>query len=76
MAHAAKIESDCQQVFGACASGRISRSILRTCLRDYISQLAWECLGILLKEMIEVAKERSIWSSRIREICSNNNLLL
>ncbi|CAL8371117.1 unnamed protein product [Arctogadus glacialis] len=29
--------------------------------RDYISTLAWECLGIPLSELVNVAREREVW---------------
>lgn len=36
----------------------------RTRWRDYISRLAWECLGILPEELVEVAGERVVWTSQ------------
>jgi len=42
-------------------TGRRPRSIPRTHLRDYISLLAWECLGIPQEELESVAGERDIW---------------
>lgn len=31
------------------------------CWRDYISQLAWECLRLPQKELKELAREREAW---------------
>lgn len=33
----------------------------RTQWRDYISKLAWECLGVSQGKLEEVAREREVW---------------
>ncbi len=38
----------------------------RTCWRDYISQLAWECFRIPPKKLVEVSGERSVWVYLLR----------
>lgn len=38
----------------------------RTCWRDKVSQLAWECLRILPEELEQVSVLREIWASVIR----------
>lgn len=51
------------EVFLACTTGRRPRGRPRTCWRDYIIHLAWECLGIPQEELEDSAQERDIWSS-------------
>jgi len=51
------------EVFQSRPTGRRSRGRLRTHWRDYISQLAWECLGIPQNELESVAAEREVWVS-------------
>ena len=38
----------------------------RTHWRDYISRLAWECLGFPTEELLEVTGERNVWISLLR----------
>ena len=38
----------------------------RTRWRDYVSQLAWERLGVPQEELVEVAGEREVWASLVR----------
>lgn len=45
-----------------CAIGRRSRRRPRTCWRDYVSWLTWECLHVSLDKMEEVTRGRS-WLS-------------
>ena len=52
-----------REVFGACPTGRRPRDRPRTRWRDYISQLAWERLGVLLEELVELAGKREVWAS-------------
>lgn len=40
--------------------------------RDYISYLAWEHLGILPMELVEVARERVVWASLLKMLCLIN----
>ena len=35
---------------------------------DYVTQLAWERLGILLEELEEVSREREVWVSLLRQL--------
>ncbi|KAI2646443.1 Staphylococcal secretory antigen SsaA [Labeo rohita] len=48
------------EVFWACPTGRRPRRRPRTCWRDYVSQLAWQHLGIPLEELEEVSGEREV----------------
>ena len=50
-----------REVFLARPTGRRPRGKPRTRWRDYISSLAWECLGIPQSELTDVAGERDIW---------------
>ncbi|KAL3062470.1 hypothetical protein OYC64_002305 [Pagothenia borchgrevinki] len=52
-----------REVFQARPAGRRPRGRPRTRRRDYISLLAWECLGIPQSELIDVARERNVWGS-------------
>ncbi|KAK0156594.1 putative uncharacterized transposon-derived protein F52C9.6 [Merluccius polli] len=54
------------EVFRARPTGRRPRGRPRTCWRDYVSRLAWECLGIAQEELDEVAGEREVWASLLR----------
>lgn len=45
----------------ACPSGRRPQGRPMTHLRDYISQLAWEGLGLLPEELVEVAGGTSVF---------------
>ncbi|TWW55291.1 hypothetical protein D4764_09G0003400 [Takifugu flavidus] len=54
------------EVFRACPSGRRPPGRPRTRWRDYVSQLAWERLGIPPDEVEEVAGEREVWASLLR----------
>ncbi|TWW64245.1 hypothetical protein D4764_03G0012530 [Takifugu flavidus] len=38
----------------------------RTRWRDYVSRLAWECLGIPPDKLEKVAGEREVWASLLR----------
>ncbi|KAK3513052.1 hypothetical protein QTP70_000210 [Hemibagrus guttatus] len=48
------------EVFRACPTGNRPRGRPRTCWRDYVFRLAWECLGVPLEELEEVAREREV----------------
>lgn len=50
-----------REVFQACPAGRRPRGRPRTRWRDYISNLAWEHLGIPQSELVNVAREREVW---------------
>ena len=54
------------EVFRARPTGRRPRGRPRTRWGDYISQLAWERLGIPPEELVEVAGERAVWASLLR----------
>ncbi|KAK0156417.1 Craniofacial development protein 2 [Merluccius polli] len=54
------------EVFRARPTGRRPRGRPRTRWRDYVSRLAWECLGIPQEELDEVAGEREVWASLLR----------
>ncbi|XP_049595828.1 leucine-rich repeat-containing protein 57 isoform X1 [Syngnathus scovelli] len=54
------------EVFRACPTGRRPRGQPRTRWRDYVSQLAWERLGIPRDELDEVAGEREVWESLLK----------
>lgn len=44
----------------------------------YVSQLAWECLGVPLKEVEEVDGERGVWASlgpEPRLMAKNNQMV-
>ncbi|KAL1262168.1 hypothetical protein QQF64_007433 [Cirrhinus molitorella] len=43
------------EVFRACPTGRRPRGRPRTCWRDYVSQLAWQRLGVHLEELEDVS---------------------
>lgn len=45
------------EVFQGYLTGRKPQSKTRTRWRDYMSQLAWECLRILKKELGDVARK-------------------
>ena len=51
------------EVFRARPTGRRPWGRPRTRWRDYVSQLAWEHLGIPREELDEVAGEREVWAS-------------
>ncbi|KAK3560402.1 hypothetical protein QTP86_008477 [Hemibagrus guttatus] len=46
------------EVFRACPTGKRPRGRPRTPWRDYVSRLAWECLGVPPEELEEVSGER------------------
>ncbi|KAK3573226.1 hypothetical protein QTP86_015140, partial [Hemibagrus guttatus] len=48
------------EVFRACPTGKRPWGRPRTCWRDYVSRLAWECLGVPLEELEEVSGEREL----------------
>nr|XP_061826649.1 uncharacterized protein LOC133613269 [Nerophis lumbriciformis] len=52
-----------REVFRARPTGRRPRGRPRTRWEDYLSRLAWECLGIPQEELDEVAGEREVWAS-------------
>ncbi|KAK3565347.1 hypothetical protein QTP86_007134 [Hemibagrus guttatus] len=54
------------EVFRACPTGRRPRGRPRTRWRDYVSQLAWERLGVPPEELEEVSGEREVWASLLR----------
>lgn len=54
------------EVFRARPTGRRPRGRPRTRWRDYVSQLAWERLGVPREELDEVAGEREVWVSLLR----------
>ncbi|KAK3512519.1 hypothetical protein QTP70_015647, partial [Hemibagrus guttatus] len=49
------------EVFRACPTGKRPRGRPRTRWRDYVSRLAWECLGVPPEELEEVSGERERW---------------
>ncbi len=49
------------EVFWVRPTGRRPRGRPRTRLRDYVSRLAWERLGISLEEQEKVSREREVW---------------
>uniref|UniRef100_A0AAY5KR82 Reverse transcriptase domain-containing protein n=1 Tax=Esox lucius TaxID=8010 RepID=A0AAY5KR82_ESOLU len=53
-------------VFWSRPTGRRPRGRPRTRWRDYVSRLAWECLGVPLEELEEVSREREVWASLLR----------
>ncbi|KAK3547561.1 hypothetical protein QTP86_024709 [Hemibagrus guttatus] len=54
------------EVFRACPTGKRPRGRPKTRWRDYVSRLAWECLGVPLEELEEVSGEREVWASLLR----------
>ncbi|KAK3519769.1 hypothetical protein QTP70_003908 [Hemibagrus guttatus] len=54
------------EVFRACPTRKRPQGRPRTRWRDYVSQLAWECLGVPLEELEEVSGEREVWASLLR----------
>ncbi|PWA22456.1 hypothetical protein CCH79_00015395 [Gambusia affinis] len=54
------------EVFRARPTGRRHWGRPRTHWRDYVSQLAWEKLGIPLEELEQMAGEREFWASLYR----------
>ncbi|KAI3355238.1 hypothetical protein L3Q82_018092, partial [Scortum barcoo] len=56
-----------REVFQACPTGRRPQGRPRTRWRDYVSQLAWERLGIPPEELEEVSGVREgVWASLLR----------
>ncbi|KAF7663362.1 hypothetical protein LDENG_00212460 [Lucifuga dentata] len=51
-----------REVFQACRTGKRPQGRPRTRWRDYISWLAWECLGVPQKELEGLAKDREVWA--------------
>lgn len=43
-----------------------------TCWRNYISHLAWECLGVPQDKLEEVVDERQVWTSLLRLTCESS----
>ncbi|XP_016305013.1 uncharacterized protein LOC107660256 [Sinocyclocheilus anshuiensis] len=56
------------EVFRACPTGRRPRGRPRTRWRDYVSQLAWERLGVAPEELDEVCGEREVWGNLLRQL--------
>jgi len=56
------------EVFRARPTGRRPRGRPRTRWRDYISRLAWECLGISQEELESVAGEKEAWGALLRRL--------
>uniref|UniRef100_A0AAV2MQG6 ribonuclease H n=1 Tax=Knipowitschia caucasica TaxID=637954 RepID=A0AAV2MQG6_KNICA len=54
------------EVFRARPTGRRPRGRPRTRWRDYVSQLAWERLGVPPDELEEVCVDREVWASLLR----------
>ncbi|KAK3518183.1 hypothetical protein QTP70_033879 [Hemibagrus guttatus] len=54
------------EVFQACPTGKRPRGRPRTRLRDYVSRLTRERLGIPPEELEEVSGEREVWASLLR----------
>ncbi|XP_061663464.1 mitogen-activated protein kinase 11 isoform X2 [Syngnathoides biaculeatus] len=54
------------EVFHECPTGKRPRGRPRTRWRDYVSRLAWECLGIPPEELEEVAGEREFLVSLLK----------
>ncbi len=54
------------EVFWARPTGKRPRARPKTCWRDYVSQLAWERLGIPPEVQDEVSREREVWASLLR----------
>jgi len=54
------------EVFWARLTGRRPRGKPRTCWRDYVFRLAWECLGVPPEELEEVAGDRDVWASLLK----------
>uniref|UniRef100_A0A3B3ZRT3 Uncharacterized protein n=1 Tax=Periophthalmus magnuspinnatus TaxID=409849 RepID=A0A3B3ZRT3_9GOBI len=52
-----------REVFWACPTGRRSWGRPRTCWRDYVSQLAWERLGVPPEELEDMSGVRDVWES-------------
>uniref|UniRef100_A0A671X7J4 Reverse transcriptase domain-containing protein n=1 Tax=Sparus aurata TaxID=8175 RepID=A0A671X7J4_SPAAU len=57
-----------REVFLACPAGKRPRGRPRTRWCDYITQLAWERLGILPEELEAVSGEREVWVSLLRQL--------
>ncbi|KAK3518470.1 hypothetical protein QTP70_000905 [Hemibagrus guttatus] len=51
------------EAFRACPTGKSPRGRPRTRWRDYVFQLAWECLRVPPEELEEVAREREVTGS-------------
>ena len=54
------------EVFRARHTWRRPRGRPRTCWRDYVSQLAWERLGVPPEELEEVSGDRDVWVSLLK----------
>uniref|UniRef100_A0A8C9VV72 ribonuclease H n=1 Tax=Scleropages formosus TaxID=113540 RepID=A0A8C9VV72_SCLFO len=54
------------EVFRACPTGRRPQGRPRTRWRDYVSQLAWERLGVPPEELEEVCGEKEVWGALLR----------
>ncbi|KAK3530440.1 hypothetical protein QTP86_024352 [Hemibagrus guttatus] len=54
------------EVFRACLTGKRPWGRPRTRWRDYVSQLAWEYLGVPPEELEELSGEREVWASLLR----------
>ena len=65
--HLVQMPPEClpREVLDACPTGKRPRGRPRARWRDYISTLARERLGIPQDEVVDVAREREEWSSRL-----------
>ena len=59
-----------KEVFQARPAGRRPRGRPRTRWRDYISTLAWERFEIPQSELVDVARERKAWKTRLKSATS------
>ena len=57
-----------REVFLACPARRRSWGRPRTRWGGYVTQLAWERLGILPEELEEVSGKREVWVSLLRQL--------
>lgn len=46
----------------------------RTCWRDYISYLVWECPGIPQEDLESVARERDVWNTLVSRLPSRSRI--
>ena len=63
-----------REVFLACPTRRRPRGRPRTCWSDYVTQLAWERLGILLEELEEVSRETEVRTSLLRQLFQHSEV--
>lgn len=55
-----------EEVFQACPMGRRPWDRPRIRWKESIFRLAWECLGISVEKLEEVARDREVWVSLLR----------